>query len=1597
MGQSSSVPFDATHHHPRANHLNHQSNNIQTPKQNQNNNTDSKQSKKENSEETLKIPSAWKTKEQEPKNFEVISPQSDISNPSHFRGLFVTHPATTTTATTKHHHHHRRISKVVMKVSPPPFIKQKIYATASTTTMSMPQRRRSDLQQTPPPPLPARFYFPGHDDDDEDDNNNNNRDANNVAKEEKKEEDKEGRRDSTNQSNGIKVGQRSTYTTQPHENQVSRKSNVKTSSNEKTKKHRTINYSKFTRKCIKAKSALSECWKDHVTDNVFQHNEGPPNVQRHYSQREVASLQQHHEKGTDDKGFEALIPMQEKRNPTATSFQPVWKETNMVLSSSVSNPIPNIPTHSNEISNKKSIQDKEDIGTDPDASNTNTNVVSTGRVRDIIRTFSQETSMSTVLQSSKAVSTTSNYSQATTAVSTIVQLHPPYSNDLAATKIDKNNISANTASIFRPSMNSDTACKKYSTSSTSTKTEYLPILTKTTTLTTNPTGSSESSASISNIKNIINQTSDKSSQLNRKRASIEKKSNERPISGSALAPSKSTTFMEIKNKLNDGHHKRRSEISIEMQRQIDQQLLNEMKPNNLTASKKVQRLRQRYQHDLIEKKKQSSNTATEPVNFPIKAPANTSPSISSRAMTVAEARKAFENTSCHVMPVSFTKHRNATSVPNRKSDEHDQRNGQIHQQFHSLSSASTSHPIHRRSISVPRGRGEEAVRPSIDHSALLLLSKSWDDVASKTRTNRPLQKADQQQALPVLLQMAGWNPPVLEEKSRKLTNETLLSQNIVNHDHTKLTRSSDQGIFPNDKPKLLDESVVTMKSTRKAKSFEFVKTIPGPQSQRFDKSANMVRKSTGNTTGSSGGRTIAFMLQQAYFGDDSDDDQEDATKRKVNDYNTASAYGYLNHLVSPDARVTSSFNIKNEMKILAACSPALSIDSSSTLNSIPVVSEQATFNADFLFAQDGFNMRQSCPMTEANCDTTLHLKSDETNHIDNTYASRIEHCKNLSGSTSFKLSTMDSRNRIVTSSSSVASTIKTIVQHPTTTSSIVGASSTSATIVQHVNHVADVEESILSKPSNGFLSATATEPRRVRFSVESFLLKNKDVSTTANSIIETKLSDLTESTVQKQVHHNRESAGTSTLCIDSIPEEDGIEIKENTPSKDKRYSTVARWSYRTSRSLSTTSSSSDERGVTPLLGNKTKLNIGSRNETLSMNSHQRTTNSPYLRFKRAKERFASSDGAATKKIVPQKRASPIKAVKKSNAMVLARIASMENKKQQGFVRCNSTSSADPSVGVLKASALITKSAELKQHGPVPHDTFLQHRLKHKINPSSIQEMATRSSPMLINGHVVSSPIHAQLNGSLETYNVGLSNEINTLNESASVVSYDSDDVFGAILHPTTIDDSGEDDSAEIMIQSDFGNDDFDRLMNNTESYGNDQKASTAVDQKEAPSRRPSSGAAFLSSAKTSDATGSVTSAVSSCGDSASVLPRWLLHQGGQHRTSVVTTTSEASSVMSAVSRMKNVQNGTNFHMQTLPFRAVAPVQPKQQQSNGTTGINVEPPRTWRKLAVVAQLQDMKHLQQANNDAKENTKSGDCNKRHHDVQHQRYLKDCSKLQ
>lgn len=480
--------------------------------------------------------------------------------------------------------------------------------------------------------------------------------------------------------------------------------------------------------------------------------------------------------------------------------------------------------------------------------------------------------------------------------------------------------------------------------------------------------------------------------------------------------------------------------------------------------------------------------------------------------------------------------------------------------------------------------------------------------------------------------------------------------------------------------------------------------------------------------------------------------------------------------------------------------------------------------------------------------------------------------------------------------------------------------------------------------------------RRVRFSEEAHaVIPPKNISTFP---IETKLSDVTESTTDRRESQSTNSTSMSIPRIDSIPEEEeekGCECgntsslsrdckkpsSENLKHEEKlsnissekdeaiyedsnhdnspeKTPAVMRWSYRAENGLM--------KGVTPLLGGKTT---------------NHTTNSPYLRFKEAKNRFSSitvaskSSVSQAKKIPPVKRSSPVK--RNSGSLVTARIAAMEGKSNTG---------SPETIKQLQLCKKKVRRATTGQDVLAPrHSKLISpyfNKLHHIQQIDSVSCLERKNEDLEIP--------HAP---SVFSRDEDVNN-ISSSNDSESIV--DDEDPFGVILHPTAID--------EESCQTSVDCDDFDALLNqesDDDTLESSLQPSVATVLQHKPqlfrgARRISQASAYtnVSSQRGRFSSDNVSafSSTSSMGDTASV-PTVL-----QRRSSLFSA--DENSLPSSV--------GGRIKTGTLPFRDAAPVKPNEQVHRTLPGSSClssmqKTPleaRTWRALAAAAQGKD-KHL------------------------------------
>jgi hypothetical protein len=902
--------------------------------------------------------------------------------------------------------------------------------------------------------------------------------------------------------------------------------------------------------------------------------------------------------------------------------------------------------------------------------------------------------------------------------------------------------------------------------------------------------------------------------------------------------------------LSAAEHARRADIEQQVQQQIDAQF-------QAQTMSRVQRLRQQYQQELermkvvqpplksapTEEKRTSRND-----RFSIPA-SNVSEqpkldAVETKRISVSEQRKVFEQ--------------RATSVPGRRSSEATYDRAPPAKQPQQQSSTVAAPTVaRRRSVSAPKSR------PSIDGSALLHLTGNWNSkIVVAKDTNR--------QHLPVLLKVAGWekeNQQVIGKRSsmgKRASIGSVPSKVVAAPKNSNVGKSKEDRLSTQSAPAPA-ASAKPLVTRRKAASLELPRREPP------------VRK----------GRTIALMLQQAYFQEEDDEEKDTAVSNKPN--YLALAYQ------SPTFRSNA----------LVECSPAVSVESMNTAASGPLVSDQALTNAEFLFEAD------------ANLTNIPTIKS----------------ALSLDGECS--IDTWKSNSRVLQTAAGQAAKIAVNVS----------------------THTAP-NERLSYGPG-----------RRVRFSEDNSQFDSMQrldaVDNVAVPGIESKLSDLTDTTGANTAQYKaskRESTTSSHSSmsiprIDSIPEEDDDESpalhismlsndekvdiifedieddEEVTPQKLP----IMRWSYRTDGGLMN--------GVTPNLNGK--------------NGSSRVTSSPYIRFKEAKDKFAtgkleSAASLSQKRHSPVKRASPIK--RAVGSLVTTRVAAMEGRRVRSeggstfkMVRAKKKRRATTGNEVLapRKGNLVSPMFKSKPMKSVKVDT-MDDKLAVSETAAAMPSLPVRNdsaltrvrdslqSPTLVDGHVVAKQQcqPTKLNHFRELNDSGL----------ASVVSTDSDDAFGAILHPTAIDEDSDDErmegqqeaavEADGLCESESDDDDFNNLLKYEES-----EEETSL-QQYTSERLLHSGSQMSVDAR------SIIS--SSSNDETASIPSWL-----KSRKSIASQ--DDYSVVSAVERMKNA----------LPFREAAPVKPNEQQHRAVPGSDClsmmqrtpTQARKWRVLAAAAHEKD----------------------------------------
>jgi hypothetical protein len=852
----------------------------------------------------------------------------------------------------------------------------------------------------------------------------------------------------------------------------------------------------------------------------------------------------------------------------------------------------------------------------------------------------------------------------------------------------------------------------------------------------------------------------------------------------------------------------RKSVQEQVQRQIDEQQENSQGRKPLS---RVERLRQQFLEQVEEQKAQnivktqicpSQSTKEDALQFGMEE---------STMVSVAEKRKKFE------------KHHRSSSVPGRSSQEAQlPSKPPIKDTRVSIAPAkqhrSVSAPRTRQSMETTTTRGTTRTRSSrgrqsVDGSALLKLS-GWQ------------QKPPPNQPLPALLQLTGWKKDSLPERKQQQPNKKRLS-----------TQSEP----------VKKKTIVAPPAKAKVRASE-----PSRPAPLLEESRTLPRREPPNKKK---GRTIALMLQQAYF---DYSDEEDGSHEKI--YRS-----FAKPTVSPLVHIIPGAMVE--------CSPALSVDSTDTTGSVPMVSQQAIFNADFLFAK-------------ASMEKTVMPKKED--------------------GTGFTINTLESRSRM------------TAISH------------------KPVN--------IPSSAAFSYSESFHSKYRRVRFS--------DDVSADDNNAIpaiESKLSDLTESTAGRESHASTRSS-LSIPRIDSIPEEDeeegtaGIyaeqvsmatsrdqpavdeddqDIKE---SESLNKPAVMRWSYRTEDGLM--------QGVTPLVSGK---------------STSRITKSPSVRFMHAKDKFNGNNNmpskeGVSKKVSPVKRSSPVKRA----SLVSSRIAAMEGR------RARSEGGVTRVMLPIKVRRNTTGDDALAPRKSTLQSPLLQRFIERANNINLIENSDTKhaarasESPMMIDGSVVFA------RDRMLGVNMPAPKAQNSLDDSSSVNSDESEDVFGAILQPTTLEEETSGDAPlsvknEIKTHSAVPLDDSDD--SEMDAFEKILSFQPSMDDGENSIERLVSDVAKQGEGQTPK---SLFSHASSQGDTAS-FSSTLFKQDS------IATNEEENLIPSYAGRFK-------AKSASLGFQEGGHVKPNEQlhravPGSGNLSSMQRTPlqaRTWRALAAAAQEKDTKH-------------------------------------
>ena len=554
-------------------------------------------------------------------------------------------------------------------------------------------------------------------------------------------------------------------------------------------------------------------------------------------------------------------------------------------------------------------------------------------------------------------------------------------------------------------------------------------------------------------------------------------------------------------------------------------------------------------------------------------------------------------------------------------------------------------PLPRRSSSVPPVRQQTSSQSASNDFPALLQLAGWrvpPPAATKPKLEKPADKRPSATApppLPALLQWTGWNNPTATmatahsrpTKPQRLSEPARLrpvshfgppggvgnrkplrlSEPLPQPRHHRAVQppasSAPSGFRPrtgphSTLPRKSSATVAVQTSPVLALQKECLSTVPA------------VTSSQPSSSYRSHHLTIAHMLQQTYpltSASSEDDEWDDLARTAPSRLSDYMKFTYVAPLPDDRDRTTPS----SRGVVLNQASPAVSVASPDSHASAPMVSNQASANAAFLFSNTNDHNLAQQSRTWKRGDSELP---------------------------SFTISTLDSLHRVsgLTTARTSAST----------------ASSRPKSTGRHSSLVSHPNESITDLPTRPSHSTAGSKEgnRHVRFTDSTKKREAFRSSIQVQSVsvppISTKLSDLTDTNLLSSRSYDSvsSSSGAFEFVVESKPDDSNAsppfsahgESKPSPVVPPPAVVPVMNWAY-------SSHGSQGNEGVTPFRKGSSSVS--------------QATNSPFVRFKEARSKFsgAKDKDPPVKRSSPVKRKSPGSVRAVSSGLVHERIAAME--------------------------------------------------------------------------------------------------------------------------------------------------------------------------------------------------------------------------------------------------------------------------------------------------------------------------------------------------